>query len=370
MKLFEYEAKTLMRGAGILVPDGQVITLAEEVFTLKLNYPVVIKCQVQSGGRGKAGGVKFANNTEEAYGVAKKLQGLEINGIKTSCLLIEPKTDIDRELYVAFTLDRNKKCHIMLGSSSGGVEIESQDSINIIPIKDEYSPYIARKFASKLGLSGTLLNKVSDVINKLYFLYQMHDLELAEINPLVITKNGEVIALDGKMTVNEDSLDRQPYFRGWSTSHMTDLSERELKAKVAGLNLVELKGNIGIICNGAGLTMATMDLVKNYGGEPSNFLDVGGGASEEKVKRALMLVSDNKNVKVILVNILGGITACDEVAKALSSFAKENLDRKIVVRLLGNNQEKAAEIMKASGIKSIDNLDQAVKEAVSLGSKV
>ncbi len=367
MKLFEYEAKTIMSTVGIPVPNGQTIKVAEEVFNLKVNYPVVIKCQVQTGGRGKAGGVKFANNVDEAYEIAKKLLTLEINGIKTSCLLIEPKTEIEKELYVAITLDRGKKCHILLGSSEGGVEIESSDSVKIVPVKNNYSPYFGRKLAKEMGLEGQKLTMVSEIINKLYFLYENHDLDLAEINPLVFTKDRKIIALDGKMTVNDDAIDRQPFFQGWEINHMTDISERELKAKIAGLNLVELSGKIGIICNGAGLTMATMDLVKKHGGEPANFLDVGGGANESRVRRALKLVADNPNVKIILVNILGGITACDEVAKALKAFALENPDRKIVVRLLGNNQDKANEIMKGTGIKSIDDLDQAVKEAVALG---
>lgn len=366
MKLFEYEAKTIMGSVGIPVPKGQIIKLAEEVFNLKVNYPIVIKCQVQSGGRGKAGGVQFANNVDEAYEHAKKLLGLEINGIKTISLLVEPKTEIEQELYIAITLDRSKKCHILLGSSEGGVEIESSSNVKIIPIKDSYKPYLGRKLARSMRLEQNKLSVVGDIINKLYFLYENHDLDLAEINPLVFTKDGRILAIDGKMTVNDDAIGRQPFFQGWEVNHMTDLTEREMKAKVAGLNLVELHGKIGIICNGAGLTMATMDLVKKHGGEPANFLDVGGGADEARVKRALKLVADNPSVKVILINILGGITACDEVAKALKAFSIQHPDRKIVVRLLGNNQDKAREIMKSTGIKSIDDLDLAVKEAVNL----
>ena len=370
MKLFEYEAKTIMGSVGIPVPQSQIIKVAEEIFSLKITYPIVIKCQVQTGGRGKAGGVKFAENVDEAYEIAKKLLRLEINGIKTSCLLIEPKTNIEKELYIAITLDRNQKCHILLGSSEGGVEIESSSSVKIVPVKRNYKPYLGRKLANLMGLAQGKLTMVSNIIDKLYFLYETHDLDLAEINPLVFTKDGKILALDGKMTVNDDAIDRQPFFQGWEISHMSDLSERELKAKVAGLNLVELHGKIGIICNGAGLTMATMDLVKKHGGEPANFLDVGGGADEARVKRALKLVADNPNVKVILINILGGITACDEVAKALKIFAMQNPDRKVVVRLLGNNQDKASEIMSGTGIKSIDDLNNAVKEAVALGAKV
>lgn len=370
MKLFEFEAKNIMGKAGIPVPNGQVIKVAEEIFNLKIEYPVVIKCQVQTGGRGKAGGVKFAENVDEAYEIAKELLQLEIKGIKTSSVLIEPKTAIAKELYVAITLDRDNKSHILLGSSEGGVEIESSDSIKIVPLNGQYNPYIGRKLAAEMGIEGKQLLKVGDIINKLYRVYEEFDLDLAEINPLVVTEDDKIVALDGKMTVNDDAIGRQPSFKGWEVDHLTDISERELKAKLADLNLVELDGKIGLMCNGAGLTMATMDLVKSHGGEPANFLDVGGGASQSRVSRALKLVADNPSVKVILINILGGITACDEVAKALKVFAEKNPDKKLVVRLLGNNQDKGAEIMKGTGIKLIDDLNEAVKEAVSLGSKV
>lgn len=369
MKLFEYEAKTIIGSFGIPVPDGQIIKVAEEVFKLKLNYPIVLKCQVLSGGRGKAGGIQFANNIDEAYETAKRLLELKINKIKTSCLLIEQKTDIEKELYIAVTLDRSKKCHILLGSQEGGIEVESSKLVKIVEVKGEYQPYLGRKLAKLIGLNKDKLTSVSDIITKLFLIYESHDLDLAEINPLVFTRDGRTIALDGKMTVNDDAIDRQPFFSGWEVSHVSDLTERESKAKLAGLNLIELDGNIGIICNGAGLTMATMDLVKKYGLKPANFLDVGGGADKLKVQRALKLVSDNPNVKIILINILGGITACDEVAIALKDFASKNKERKIVVRLLGNNQDKAREITRDTQINLIDNLDDAVKEVVRLGGK-
>src|SRR3990167_1082068 len=196
MKLFEYEAKTIMSSVGIPVPQGQTIKVAEEVFNLRVNYPVVIKCQVQTGGRGKAGGVKFANNVDEAYEISRNLLNLEINGIKTSSVLIEPKTEIEKELYVAITLDRGKKCHILLGSSEGGIEIESSSSIKIVPVKDGYKPYLGRKLSKLIGLNQNKLQVVSEIINKLYFLYEAHDLDLAEINPLVFTKDENILALD------------------------------------------------------------------------------------------------------------------------------------------------------------------------------
>ncbi|HEY9885790.1 MAG TPA: ATP-grasp domain-containing protein, partial [Vampirovibrionales bacterium] len=229
--------------------------------------------------------------------------------------------------------------------------------------------HLGRKLAYEMGLSGQEFKAVSTIINKLYGLYIKYDLDLAEINPLAKLEDGSIIALDGKVTVNDDAIDRQPRFEGQQVAHLSDVSEREKRATVAGLNLVELgEGNIGILCNGAGLTMATMDLVQFKGGKPANFLDVGGGANSNKVNAALSLVASNPQVKVIFVNILGGITACDQVAIPLADFKKKYPELKLVVRLLGNNQEKARDLLSNSGIEFIDDLDKAVESAVGAGA--
>ncbi|MGH9552203.1 MAG: succinate--CoA ligase subunit beta, partial [Terriglobales bacterium] len=212
---------------------------------------------------------------------------------------------------------------------------------------------------------GGIFLKVADIANKLFKVFEQRDLDLAEINPLVVTAGEDVLALDGKIVVNDDSLGRQRYFDGWQESHMSDLSELERRAKLHGLNLVELDGNIGILCNGAGLTMATMDMVKAFGGNPGNFLDAGGGSDQEKTLAALEIVHDNPKVQVILLNILGGITACDEVAGALVQFMERHKDRQIVVRLRGNNQDKAEQMLAKSGLKLYPDLEDAVKEAVA-----
>jgi succinyl-CoA synthetase beta subunit len=217
-----------------------------------------------------------------------------------------------------------------------------------------------------MGLSGKEFSTVSKIIDKLYALYDKYDLDLAEINPLAQLEDGSIIALDGKITVNDDSIGRQPKFDGQQIHHLNDLTEREKRASMSGLNLVELgEGNIGILCNGAGLTMATMDLVQFKGGKPANFLDVGGGANSNKVNAALNLVTTNPKVKVIFINILGGITACDQVAAPLIDFKKKCPNHKLVVRLLGNNQDKARDMLKGTGIEFIDDLDKAVETAVS-----
>jgi succinyl-CoA synthetase beta subunit len=366
LKLFEYEAKQLFREAGIETAKGsQLISYPEEAAFLKLNFPVVLKTQVLTGGRGKAGGIKFANNVTEAIEVAEKLFDLPIKGEKPPCLLLDPKVPIKREFYLAITLDREFRCPILIGSSEGGMEIETSHSAKIVPVRGEYSSFLGRKLAYEMGLSGKEFSTVSKIVDKLYALYEKYDLDLAEINPLAQLEDGSIIALDGKVTINDDAIDRQPRFAGMKVNHLNDLSEREKRAAMSGLNLVELgEGNIGILCNGAGLTMATMDLVQFKGGKPANFLDVGGGANRNKVGAALNLVITNPQVKVILINILGGITACDEVAAPLVDFKKKYPDRKLVVRLLGNNQDKARDLLKGTGIEFIDDLDTAVAAAV------
>jgi succinyl-CoA synthetase beta subunit len=365
LNLYEYEAKRIFAEFGITVPPSVRITKPEELRKVHFGFPLTLKCQVMSGGRGKAGGIQFAKELKEGEELAKKLLALEIGGSKTESLLVEPKVSIAREMYMSVTMDRARGCPIFIAAAEGGIEIESNSKIVTLPIPYPFQPFIARDLAKQMGLSGALLSKVADVATKLYQMFEKLDLDLAEINPLVITGGNDVLALDGKITVNDDAMARQPMFRGWAEKHMTDLSERERRAKTFGLNLVELDGNIGIICNGAGLTMATMDMVKNFGGQPGNFLDAGGGSDQEKTLQALELVHDNPNVKVILLNILGGITACDEVAGALVQFIKRHPNRAMVVRLRGNNQDLAEKMLADSGVKLYPDLEDAVKEAVN-----
>ena len=364
MNLYEYEAKSIFAQFGIAIPPGARITKPEELRRIHLGYPLTLKCQVLAGGRGKAGGIRFAKDLSEGEALAKQLLEMTIGGSKTDSLLVEPKVSIARELYLSVTLDRGRGCPIFIGSAEGGIEIESSGAVVTQPIPYPYHPYVARDLAKALGFSGTLLNKVADLATKLYRVFEKLDLDLAEINPLVVTSGEDLLALDGKIVVNDDALNRQEYFRGWQSKHLTDLTDRECRAKLMGLNLVELDGNIGILCNGAGLTMATMDMVKKFGGEPANFLDVGGGSDQEKTLFALEIVNENPDVKVILLNILGGITACDEVAGALVTFMKKNPETNLVVRLRGNNQDAAEKMLAQSGLKLIPDLVSAVEEAV------
>lgn len=365
MNLYEYEAKKLFADFGITVPPGVRVTKPEEMRKVHFGYPLTLKCQVMSGGRGKAGGIQFAKDLKEGEELAKKLLAMTIGGSKTESILVEPKVSIAREMYLSVTIDRTRGCPIFIAAAEGGIEIESNKSILTVPITYPFSPYAARDLAKQMGLSGNLLSKVADVANKLYRMFEELDLDLVEVNPLVITTGEEVLALDGKITINDDAMGRQKQFASWVEKHLVDLPERERRAKKLGLNLVELDGNIGIICNGAGLTMATMDMVKNFGGQPGNFLDAGGGSDQEKTLQALEIVNDNPNVKVILLNILGGITACDEVAGALVEFIKKYPKRNMVVRLRGNNQETAEKMLAETGVKLYPDLEEAVREAVN-----
>jgi succinyl-CoA synthetase beta subunit len=365
VNLYEYEAKQIFAEFGIPVPPSVRITKPEELSKVHFGYPLVLKCQVLSGGRGKAGGIKFPKNLKEGQAIAKDLLQLVISGSRTQSLLVEPMVSIAKELYLSITLDRNSGGAIFIASAEGGIEIESSHNVITSPIPRPYYPFVGRRLAEQLGLKGAVLVKFADIANKLYKAFESRDLDLAEINPMIITDGGDVLAGDGKIVVNDDALDRQKYFAGWQEKHLDELTERERRAKLTGLNLVELDGNIGILCNGAGLTMATMDMVKAFGGQPANFLDVGGGSDQDKTLAALDIVNENPDVKVILLNILGGITACDEVANALVKFIKKNPQRTLVVRLRGNNQDLAEKILADSGLKLIPDITDAVKEAVS-----
>ncbi len=364
MNLYEYEAKSIFAQFGITIPPGARITKPEELRKIHLGFPLTLKCQVLSGGRGKAGGIKFAKDLKEGEDLAKQLLAMTIGGSKTESLLVEPKVSIAKELYMSVTLDRERGCPIFIASAEGGVEIESSHNVVTLPIPYPFQPYIARELAKQLGLKGNLLLKVADVATKLYRAFEALDLDLAEINPLVITGGEDVLALDGKIIINDDALGRQEMFKGWQSKHLVDLSDRESRSRMMGLNLVELDGDIGILCNGAGLTMATMDMVKKFGGQPATFLDVGGGSDQDKTLFALEIVNENPAVKVILLNILGGITACDDVAGALVSFMKKHPETKLVVRLRGNNQDVAEKMLAESGLQLIPDLQSAVKSAV------
>jgi len=338
----------------------------------------VVKAQIHAGGRGKGGGVKLAKDPDDAFDLAKKILGMTLvtpqtgpGGRVVHKVLIEEALDIDRELYLGVTLDRSRGLPVMMASRSGGMEIEEvaeKDPKAIVREAIDPSgmfPFQARRLAFALGLSGESFRKGVAFMQALFRAYMETDASLAEINPLLVTKQGDVLALDAKMNFDDNALFRHPEIR-----EMRDLSEEdplEVEASRFGLNYVKLDGNVGCMVNGAGLAMGTMDLVKLAGGEPANFLDVGGGANEEQVKNAFRIILSDPNVKAILINIFGGIMRCDIIANGVVAAVREmGLSIPVVVRLEGTNVDQGKAILRDSGLKitPADGLADAAKKVV------
>ncbi|MCD6488562.1 MAG: ADP-forming succinate--CoA ligase subunit beta [Desulfurococcales archaeon] len=376
MKLYEYEAKEIARKYGIPVPPSIVASSPEDVYRAaeEIGGPCVIKAQVLVGRRGLSGGILFADSPEQAKSVAKKLLGTKIRGDVVKSVLVEKKVCIKRELYLALTVDRGLRRPILLASSMGGVEIEElvkkyPSALIKIPIDPFYgiTPYMSRVIAVKLGIEKKLWKSLWKIIDASWRIMVEHDMELVEFNPLATTCEGELVALDAKMIIDDNSIIKHPEFKDRA---FREYSRYELLAKKHGFSYVELDGDIGIMCNGAGLTMATMDVVRLYGGDPANFLDIGGGARRERVKEAAKILLEHPKTRVLLVNIFGGITRCDEVAMGLVEALKETSSRKpVIVRLLGTNEEEGKRILSNIGIPMYTELDDAVKKAIELAKR-
>jgi len=386
MKIHEYQAKKLFNDFKIPTPKGDVASTPDEVKKIAEDLgKVVIKAQIHAGGRGKGGGVKIASSPDEAYKIAKEMLGSKLvthqtgpEGKTVNKVLVEEVLDIEKELYLGIVIDRSQKEEqpVIMGSSEGGVEIEkvaAQSPEKIVKVSanpvGSFSAYQGRKIAYGMGLDKEGAKKATKLLNNLYNLVIRKDASLVEINPLIITKEGELIALDGKINFDDDGLYRHPDIK-----ELRDLEEEEpleREASDLGLNYIKLDGNVGCMVNGAGLAMATMDLIKLAGGEPANFLDVGGGASSEQIEKAFSILISDKNVKAILVNIFGGILRCDRVANGLIEAAK-NLDMSLplVVRLQGTNVEEGRALLNDSGLKIevAQSLDEAAKKVVSLAA--
>jgi succinyl-CoA synthetase beta subunit len=373
MKIHEYMAKQIFAKYGVPTPNGVVINSLEEFETKKSNltYPIAIKSQVLVGGRGKAGGIKFANSEDEARAVITELLGFEIKGIKVRKLLLEQKAELTdaKELYVGFTVNREARAITCIMSSKGGVDIESvaRESphdiakLNLDP-ELGLQQYHCRKLAKQIGLSGKAMLKVADVTAKLYKAFIALDAELAEINPLILKPDSTILAVDSKLNIDNNSLFRHPEFKTEreTTEEFTDL---EKEAREAGLAYVDLEGDIGIIGCGAGLVMASLDILKQYDGDPANFLDVGGGATAENMAKALSIVMRKPGVKSIFVNIFGGITRCDEIAKGIVDIAPKI---PISVRMMGTNQEEGIRILKDNNYQVFNTLEDSAENAVQL----
>lgn len=374
MKIHEYQARQIFREYGIPVPDDKLCYTVEEVeqAARELNRMVVVKAQVLVGGRGKAGGVKLAKTVDEARIAGQKILGMDIKGLTVEKVLVADAVEIQKEYYVGLTIDRNTKSVLFMASAEGGVEIEevaktNPEAILKFPIDPDLgmTDFLARKIAFELFQDINQVKQAADIFKKLYRIFMDKDASVVEVNPFVITGDGQLAAIDGKMNFDDNALFRQADIEAMNEPDEDE--KKELEAKAAGLSYIRLDGNIGCMVNGAGLAMATMDVIKHYGGNPANFLDIGGSSSPKKVVDAMNLLMADKNVKVIMINIFGGITRCDDVAKGLVTALNElKVDIPIVIRLSGTNAEEGLRIIAEHNLPTVKSLSEAAKEAIRL----
>ena len=379
MKLHEYQAKSIFADAGIPVPESRLASTVEEALAAvdEIGYPAAIKAQVHVGGRGKAGGIEIATDREEAADYAEAILGMDLKGYTVEEVLVESGVDFVDELYVGVTMDRGAGEPVLMVSTEGGVDIEEVAETTPDAIAREHvdpafglHPYQARKVVYEAGVDGDVALEVASILSTLYELYESNDASEIEVNPVMITSDRDVVAADAVMNVDEDALFRQPDLADLAEASYEDDLER--KAGEYGFDYVRLSGNVGIIGNGAGLVMTTLDLVDHYGGKPANFLDIGGGAKAERVANALDMVFADPNVDSVVFNIFGGITRGDEVAKgineALGRF--EEIPKPVVVRLAGTNAEEGMAILNTDLIEVEETLEAAVQRAVADAAEV
>jgi succinyl-CoA synthetase beta subunit len=373
LKLHEYQSKRIFAQYGVPIPKGDVATSSEQArrIAARLGKRVVVKAQVLVGGRGKAGGIRLASDPDEAEELADRILGINIKDLTVKKVLVDEAADIATEIYLGIVIDRAKRRPVMMASAEGGVEIEEVAratpeqivSIVIDPFLG-LQPFQGRELAYGIGLSKELVRDFVKIAQGLYEAFQDCDASLAEINPLVVTDDGKLLAVDGKMLVDDNAL-----FRQFELAEMRDGDEEtreEEEARRYGLSYVKLDGEIGCMVNGAGLAMATMDITKLYGGEPANFLDIGGGAQAEKVAAALRIIMSDPNVKAVLFNIFGGITRCDEVAKGiLAAFQEVPTDIPMVARLVGTNEEEGRQLLAEAQMTTAATLAEAAQKAVA-----
>jgi succinyl-CoA synthetase beta subunit len=376
MNLHEYQAKDIFRRHGINTPAGEVVTTpaAAEAAAAKAGGPVMVKAQVHAGGRGKAGGVKYCKTPADAREKASAILGMKIKGLTVEKVLVTPAADIASEAYVGIIVDRARKKPVFMVSAAGGIDIEevaatTPEKIRYHAVDVRYGllPFEALELGFFLYDDSKLARAAARVMQQLYAAFMDSGCSLAEINPLVVTPTGEVLALDGKMVIDDNELDRRP-----EIAALRDISSEnpaEVDAREHNLTFIKLDGNVGCVVNGAGLAMATMDLVKYYGGEPANFLDIGGSSNPEKVVNALRIITADPNVQAILFNIFGGITRTDDVANGIVTALKANpLKVPLVIRLTGTNEEIALKILADNGLSASSDMDEAVQRAVQLAA--
>ena len=374
MNIHEYQAKELLRQAGVPVQPGEVAATPSEAEAIAARFgtAVVIKAQVHAGGRGKAGGVKLAKTPAEARAHAERILGMSIKGLVVSHVLVAQAADIASESYVGIIVDRVSKRPVVMASPAGGMDIEevaatTPNRIRRVAVDPRYGlqPFEAMQLAFFLYHDVRRARAAARILRQLYDAFIASGASLAEINPLVSTPTGELVAVDAKISIDDNELERHPELAALRDE--TAEAPSETDARKANLTFIKLEGNVGCVVNGAGLAMATMDLVKYYGGEPANFLDIGGSSNPEKVVNALRIITSDAQVRVILFNIFGGITRTDDVANGIVTAIRQHpLRVPIVIRLTGTNEQEAVRILASAGLSAVTDMDEAVRAAVAL----
>ena len=378
MKIHEYQAKEIFSKFGMPVPPGDVAETPEQAYSIakKIGGKLVVKAQVLVGGRGKAGGVKLADSPEKAKKIASEILGMDIKGLEVEKVLVAQAVDIKEEYYLGIILDRRSQKPVVMASAAGGVDIEevarnTPEKIFKMTIEDVQiglMPHQARWLCLKIFKDKSQALKASRILLSLYRAFMSSDASLAEINPLVVTTSGDVLAIDAKINIDDNGL-----YRHKEIEEMRDLKAedpREAEAREKDLSYIKLGGSIGCVVNGAGLAMATMDLVKKYGGEPANFLDIGGSSSPEKVENAVRILMSDKNVKAIYFNIFGGITRCDDVANGIVvALDKMDIDVPIIIRLTGTNEPEGRKILEKTDLIPAASMAEGAKKVIELAGK-
>jgi succinyl-CoA synthetase beta subunit len=387
VKIHEYQAKSVLARFGVPVPRGEVATTAAEAVEVakRLGGDIsVVKAQIHAGGRGKGGGVKVAKSLADVEPLAKQIIGMTLvthqtgpDGKKVGRVLVEEGLEIDRELYLSIVVDRAAACPVVIASAAGGMDIEEVAASEPEKILREYIdpgtgivPFQARKLAFGMGLTGAAVSKLVKVLDSVYAAFIQTDASMIEINPLILTKAGDLLALDAKVAFDDNALYRHPDLRDLRDT--TEEDPLEVEASKFSLNYIRLDGNIGCMVNGAGLAMATMDIIKLAGGEPANFLDVGGGANAEQIRNAFRILMADRNVKAVLINIFGGILRCDVLAQGVIAAVKElGVPVPIVIRMEGTNVEEGKRMLKESGLNftTADSMGEAAERVVALSRK-
>jgi succinyl-CoA synthetase beta subunit len=376
MKIHEYQSKEILKGYGLPIPPGEIAFSPEEAenITREIGKPVVIKAQVHVGGRGKAGGIQFAKNPPEAKEVASRILGMNIKGLPVNKILVAENVEIQKEVYLGIIVDRKSKSPVIMVSPEGGIDIEEvarktpekifKRSINPIQgLRSEEAEALASQLFEKPALKKNLVQ----ILDTLYKAFWNSDASITEINPLALTPDGNLLAVDAKMVMDDNGLFRHPEIESMRDLEVEDPAE--LEAKGMGLSFVRLTGNIGCVVNGAGLAMATMDIIKHYGGEPANFLDIGGSSNPEKVTTAMKILLSDKNVRSIYFNIFGGITRCDDVAKGIvQSLSQMDVKLPIVIRLTGTNEEEGRKILEKTELIPVPSMAEGAKKAIEMAN--